>query len=294
MPSRPRYASERFSALEHRFVIECDHETLGLYIDDIFSGLAGSGDEGAGVSVYRLEDVPGSGPMGFRVSLDGRHLATTITLPRAMQFLLWHINRTTVEVSQAKLLIHAAGVAHQGQAVVMPAGEEAGKTTLAAGLLQHGLDYLSDEIVAIDPETLRARGYAKPLSIDPGSWPVLSALKPCLPADLSSLHKEQWQVPPRAIHDRGPVLSAPIRHIIAPRYVVGAPTSLEPLSRASALRELAENAFNFRGFPRGLDVLASVVETADCFRLTVGSLEEACALVGEAVSTGRLNEGSQR
>ena len=293
-PSPPRYASNLFTALEYQFSIECEEEAVGRYIDDIFSGLTGSEDRGEAAAVYRIERLPDSGAQTHRLTLDGRHLATTITLARAMQFLLWHINRTTVAMSQTTLLIHAAGVAHTGQAIVMPAGEEAGKTTLAAGLLQQGFDYLSDEIVAIDPETLQARSYAKPLSIDPGSWPVLPALKPSLPADLSSLQADQWQVPLRAIHERGPVTSAPIRYIIAPRYVAGARTSLVPLPRSSALRELAENAFNFRGFPGGLDVLASVVRRSDCFRLTVGSLEEACTLVREVVSTSRLNERSQQ
>ena len=43
---------------------------------------------------------------------------------------------------------------------------ESGKTTLTAGLVRAGFDYLSDEAVAFDWDTLDIVPYAKPLSID--------------------------------------------------------------------------------------------------------------------------------
>jgi hypothetical protein len=54
------------------------------------------------------------------------------------------------------------------------------------------------------------------------------------------------------------------------------------MSRAPALLELATNTFKFREHPRrSLELLAEVVRNAECFRLTVGNLDDACGLVAD-------------
>jgi hypothetical protein len=279
-----RYATRRLRALGHRFVVEADDPELGRYLDDVLCGLADDEPSVTELERYELTSEERSEVLRHTLRWEGHHLVTTAHASIAVDRLLWHLNRQTVARSQQHLLIHAAGVVRHGRGVVLPAAQEAGKTTLAAGLVRHGFGYLSDETVAIDARSGAALAYAKPLSIDPGSWAVLADLRPALARPLQELQREQWQVPADAIRAGSVVDRAPIRYVIAPRYVAGARTALSPLPRAQAVRVLAEQAFNFRGFPAGLQLLATVAGRADCYQLTVGSLTHACELVDQLVA----------
>src|SRR3989337_610946 len=91
-------------------------------------------------------------------------------LTASLRCLLWHINKRVVEETSRLTLVHAGGLELDGQGIVMPAVMESGKTTTTAGLLRRGLRYLSDEIVAVDPDSLTLLAYPKALTVEPGSF----------------------------------------------------------------------------------------------------------------------------
>ena len=218
-------------------------------------------------------------------------LASPATLPatpyevtpseRVLSEVMWHLNAEAVASSPGHLLLHAGAVAVADRAVLLPASMECGKTTLVAGLVRRGLDYLTDETVAIDPVDITVLAYPKPLSIDQGSWEVLADLRP----RHDPWHTFQWQVRPDDIRP-GCVARRPCRPalMIAPRYVAGAATRLTPMVRSEAVVYLAENSFNFRSDgARWLPVAGAVIAQCDCYRLIVGDLDDACRLVLDAV-----------
>jgi hypothetical protein len=199
--------------------------------------------------------------------------------------LVHDLNRRALDDSE-HLILHAGGVVHDGVGVVFPGEMEAGKTTLAAGLVRAGLGYLTDEGVAIDRETLRIHPYPKPLSIDRGAWQLFPELEP--KADLASdaYKNDQWQVPPTDIRPDALGQSCPVDVIVFPEHVPGRETSVEPLGRAEALIELAKNTYRFNVQERAaLDVLAEMVRPAVCYRLTSGDLDAAVTAVMDLVAT---------
>jgi HprK-related kinase A len=213
----------------------------------------------------------------YAVYFDGLPIVRTPSEPLALVYLLWHLNRAVVADSDAWLLVHAAAAEHDGAAVLLPARMDAGKSTLVAGLTLRGLRYLTDETVAIDPSTARVDPYPKPLSIEMGSWDALAPLRPELDARLARFADEIWHVVPDTIRRGATADSCAARAIVSPRFEPGASTALEPISRAEAVMMLAENAFNFSTHgAAGLDTLATVVRGCECYRLTVGSLDDAC------------------
>ena len=79
---------------------------------------------------------------------------------------MWHLNTIATRTSP-HLILHAAAVAAPGGGVVVLAGASgAGKSTLAAACLAAGLQYLTDELVAIDLEAGLIVPYPKPLSLE--------------------------------------------------------------------------------------------------------------------------------
>jgi len=278
----------QYRALDLAFTVRVMGDDLADYVEAIFSPLlAPPSDTRAAVPhhVYSVLDEGERYQRRYAVYFDGQPIVRTPSEPMALVYLLWHLNRAVVEASDRRLLLHAAAAEHQGAAVLLPAPMDAGKTTLVAGLTLRGFGYLTDEVVAIDPSTRRVDPFPKPLSIELGSWEVLAPLRPAPDARFARFSDEIWHVVPDAIRPGAAAGPSVPRVVVTPRYESGARTVIEPMSRAEAVMMLAENAFNFASHKAaGLDTLAAVVRRCECYRLTTGSLDDACAAILDVVS----------
>jgi hypothetical protein len=268
------------AALGHSFRLRTTDEVLGRYLEDVFGGLVVEGSGGAGTVYSLVTDAPA--PWEYALYVDGRRIVESHDPAYVFDYLLWDINHQAVERTSDRLLLHAAGVERDGVGAIFAAGMECGKTTLAAGLVQRGYRYLTDEAVSIEPDTLLAYPFAKALSIDPGSWTVLADLEPYIEPTLRPFMRQQWQVPVTRIHPDA--LAGPLvpQILVVPRYERGASTVIRPVRRAEMLQSLIGLTFDFRAQSRrNLAVLKELVAGSSCFHLTVGDLDAACDLIDE-------------
>lgn len=273
-----RYVSTRLEALGVEFGIRSNDEELGGYLGSLFEALAVPGSP---THLYSVIDRPEM-ESRYEVYFDDVHLVSATTAAGVLRRLQWDVNERVIASNRAYLLVHAAAAADaRGLGIVLPAAMDSGKTTLVSGLVRAGLRYLSDEAAAIDPRTGHLHPYAKALTIDEGSWEVLGDLRPKLPPTLAPFASEQWYVPANTIRPDAVSPAARPALVVAPQYVRDGETELEPISRARALQILVENAFNFRLFPgqAALSVLGELVSGAECYRLRVANLTEACDLL---------------
>ncbi len=179
-----------------------------------------------------------------------------------------------------ELAVHAGGVVWGNDAVVLPGVMEAGKSTLTAGLVRSGFGYLSDEAVLLDHESLLAKPYPKPISLDPGAWPLFPELRPGVELLKDACTDQQRQVPATALRPDCLAAASSVGLIVFPRFKRGARTTLSQITRGEALLELARNTFNLeQDGPAKLDALADFVRNADCYRLEIGGLDSAVQLV---------------
>ena len=129
-----------------------------------------------------------SGPLGggpaaadadleWEFHVDGHRQAGASTGARLVADIVLALNALAIPEWHG-VVCHAGGVARDGSGVMLPAEPESGKTTLTAGLVRHGFDYLTDEGVAFRPGTNIVEPYPKPLSIDVGSWPLFPEFEP--------------------------------------------------------------------------------------------------------------------
>lgn len=276
-----RHRTRRFRALDHDFAVETSDPALGQYLDTVFGSLAAPGSAAARYAIVEHEAA-------VTLAFEDEVLTTTPDPTHAVALLLWHVNQQAVGTSTGLVRLHAAGAARGGRAVVLPAPMEYGKTTLVAGLVKAGLDYLSDEVVALDPATLSIRPYPKALSVDPGSWAVLSEFRPIVEPAAARFVPGQWQVPPGAIRPQAVASGAKPAIVVAPRYRPGEPTRLVPVGRAEMVVELVASTFAFDREPaRNLPTLGRLASEARCYRLSVADLDEACDLVLRALDDVR-------
>ncbi|HEY5014131.1 MAG TPA: hypothetical protein VIK61_15710, partial [Acidimicrobiia bacterium] len=119
--------------------------------------------------------------------------------------------------------------------------------------------------------------YPKAISFELGSWDALAELRPPLDARFDRFADEQWRIVADAARPGSIADRCPARLVVSPRFQPAVKTKLDRISRAEAVLLLAENSFNFASHgAAGLDTLAAVVRRCDCYRLTFGSLDEAC------------------
>ena len=232
---------------------------------------------------YVLED----GDESSRLTLDDVLLLKNARRGNAFQHLVWHLMNNAVAEARHVLVVHAGVVvAPDGNAVVLPAASGGGKTTLTAALVRAGFAYLSDEMMAIDPETLRVLPVPRSLFCKPGTFEALGISPPALSAEAMGYVDGAIPVRPGDLRPGSVGSAATVRTIVAPRYRPGAETAIEPVSRAAGLTDLASQAFNLQlfGGPAGMRLLGEVARGARCYRLTVGPLDEAVAAVSEAAS----------
>ena len=282
------YRSPRFQALGFDFAIRASNATVGRYLDDLLRVFRVPGEPS---HIYSFIDRAHTSDGGFALYRGGELVSTTSSPSSVLRHLFWDINRNVIDRTRDLLLFHASAVELGGRAVVFPAPMGSGKTTLVSGLIQRGARYLTDEAVAIAPSDLRIRPYPKPLSIDTGSWEVLRDLRPQIDGSLEPFLEAGWYVPGAAI--RNDAIASPCipRFVIAPRYERGVPTHLVPIRRSEALVTLAENCFNITNFGarESMEILARIVRSSHCYRLTIGELGDACDAVIELMDAS--NEG---
>lgn len=261
------HVTRGYHALALDFSLEVDDNELADHLEWLFDGF----DEPATSECFRIAN-DADDPERIVLERDGVIEASGTTVATFGQSLVQWINRHAADPDYA-VMSHAGGIERGGVACVLPADPESGKTTLTTGLVRAGFSYLTDEAVSFDHETGEIEPFPKPLSIDHGSQRLFPELRP--PA-FAVDDEMQWQVPARSIRPDAIGGRCRARYVIFPKYTPDAPTRLEPVTRAEALVELAKNTFRFREQPRrGLDVLSEVIRNVECFRLAVGSLDDA-------------------
>ncbi len=291
MPEQPlpegQHRTRSHRALEHEFEVATNDAAVRDYLEEILIDLASPGVIDA--QRYELLDLGSQvGRQPYRILFNGKPVIATESLDRALAVLLWHVNAEAVRCSIPRYpIVHAAAAVSRGVAVLLPARAESGKTTTVAGLVRAGFGYLTDEAVAIDPDTLFAQPYPKALSVD--SWLVGRAGRssPTAPRSAGRAVASSGSTDPPGCGGRpGTRSDSSSRRPTAPARRRG----WNRCHRGEMLMNLADSTFEFQdNARRNLSVLARVVVSADCYRLSVGDLNHAVRLIDELVGSEQLD-----
>lgn len=195
---------------------------------------------------------------------------------------VWQMHALVPQRAGDFLFLHAGAVVRDGAAMLLPAVRDAGKSTTVAGLLEAGFSYLSDELGAIDPITVRAYPFPKRISLDDASLRFFPGLSERL-SDREGVGRWLYQRYVRP-EDLGST-TAPATRItsivfLAPEHE--GPPRLEPVSQAEAVHEMAAQCFNlYRYEGRGVILLSRIASEARAYRLSGGTPQERAALLAD-------------
>lgn len=270
------------ACLGFTFTVRTDSAPLGRLVSELFAACSTDSAPDHRFSIRAHPVVRGR---RFTLYFDGRRCDATTAPELVLPLLAWHVNRRVVASSGDRLLVHAAAARRGDDLVVLAGDSGAGKSTLVAALSARGFEYLSDEIVAIDPGSLRVDAYPKPIALEPGSWSSLESLRPATTPDSLPFFARTWMVTPRtsrpdAARESGRAAGSRGTLIVLPAYRPGGADTLAPISRAETVVRLASLAFNLsRWGPAGIDTLVDLVGNADCYRLKFGDVDVACSVI---------------
>lgn len=249
-----------WAALSYSFTVKCDDPALLERVADLLAGLD-TGDVADPDVVTCDEDVAAS--------------------ECQLRNLVSRVNLSAIDAAKGNLLLHAgAATGVDGRAVVVCGASGSGKSTLTVRLAEAGLRYLTDEVVCLDPATLRLTPYRKPVVIKAGSQPLFTHLHPESPGDAS------WLLPPR-LFDHSPAPIGPIvpALLIFPTFRSGARCDIRPMSEAEAAYQAGAHSSRLRDITAGpLPALARLARRAPAFSIVHGDVDLAANAVARLLA----------
>jgi len=205
-----------------------------------------------------------------------------LPLDQAFPMLEWGLNWCVANHAHQYLVVHAAAVAKDDRAMIMPAPPGSGKSTLCAGLVARGWRLLSDELTLISVEDGLIAPLPRPVSLKNQSIAVMRRFAPHLSMtdechDTAKGTVAHMGLPYDSIaHGDTPARPA---WIVFPRYQPGADSLLVPRKKGETLLQVAENGFNYSILGRrAFDLLTATVDGCGCYDFTYSQLGEAIDL----------------
>jgi len=279
--------SEMFRGLDVRFEIVTDDEMFGRHLAALLDPLHEAADHDARDRVqaqpFRYAITTGIDGAPFLIALDGFVVGRPLGPPAAAAMVLWHVNQLVSTGSSRLLQFHASGVTGDGVTIAFPASMNSGKSTLVTALVQAGFAYVTDETVAVEPDTLLTHPYPKAIGLDPGSWRLFPHYESIGTSGNPSFFHRKWYLDPRSmgvsIAER-----ARLGLVVLPRYTPGGTVEVARLDASAAALELAQNSFNLAAIgQRGVDAIARIALEVPCYRMGFDDLDDAVRAVADLV-----------
>ena len=269
--------------------IEFDDPAVGACLEGNFGAMIASTTPTDPDFAYKIRSVDAS----FLVE---RADTATQLVATGLDELVYCLEKDlTVELQRRRpdlFFLHAAAVEWRGTAVVLAADSGSGKSTTAWALLHHGFRYLSDELAAIDPDTLRVFAYAHALCLKrapPSPYALPSA----------TMHLGRTgHVPVSALPSPLADDPLPLGAVFLIRYDPNLTTpQLRRLGVAEAGARIYVTALNALAHAdRGLGVPLQIAQRVPCFLLDTAELGESCEIIRAAIdrTAGRSSRDSCR
>lgn len=210
-------------------------------------------------------------------------------LDHALPMFEWGLNWIFANRTHQYLLLHAAVIARDGRALLLPAWPGSGKSTLAASLACRGWRFLSDEFAIVPFDEARVLPFTRPAALKNESIDVIRAFEPG--AFIGPVFPKtrkgdvaHFRVPAASLHKGHE--AADIIAIVFPDFQPGAKVEVLPLARTPAFLKLAGNSFNYEVVgERGFRTVVRIIERCSSHILRYSDLAQAHAALAEIMNS---------
>ena len=208
---------------------------------------------------------------------DGTTPFNLIPLGQAYAFLEWGMNWCVSIHANEYLKLHAAAVARNNSAIIMPGIPGAGKSTLCAALGLCDWRVLSDEHALIEPDSGKIVPLCRPVSLKNDSIGVIKSFsaKACFGPVSEETHKGRVAHMKADLHSQShqnqPLSTAAM---VFPRYSPDDPQRLSKRRRTDSFLLAAYHSFNYSLLgDTGFNVMKNLIEEVECFDLVYRDMD---------------------
>jgi hypothetical protein len=280
-------APSYYSSLGLLVSVRGDDDAIRSRLDDLYAHCRVAPQAQAQAHAELEIELEFDGSAGvYELRADGSPCAHSPDVDGLLDWVAWKINDAAVRRVRPELVLHAAAVARDGDAVLITGPSGAGKSTLAAALTRGGASYMGDDSLVVDSVPVRIRSNPKPIAIDTAARAALLRVEPATAVNHGVFSGEQQLIGPDELgrivavdEAASPVL------VVHSRFRAGAPTSVATLRPAAVAELLADQSFNFPAVgPTGLRAVAAVARRARGLLVEWGDLGLATGVILDALT----------
>ena len=218
-------------------------------------------------------------------SLDGHSPFLPLPRSQAYPLLEWGMNWCMASYRHNYLLIHAAVLEKNNEAIIFPAPPGSGKSTLCAYLAHSGWRLLSDEMTVVNLDTGLVHPFVRPICLKNDAIELVKTWFPT--AVVSNVARDTAKGD--VAHVKPPAASvidinktAKIKAIVLPQYSATVPLDIYALNKCDAYEALSRNSFNegILGID-GFKTLSRLVEQADTVEIQYNDLSKVAEFLDE-------------
>jgi len=197
-----------------------------------------------------------------------------------VELLEWTATFRALESLNNFVQLHASGIAIGEKAMLFTGPPGSGKTVLALSLLLHGFRGLSDEIILIEPRSLKVHHFPRNFHIDLELMKTIPGFKKYTPTkplvdssgkvriSVDNMNKD-WQSEP-----------------VDPRWIIFSEFSTKnrgeviPVGKTRAVSLLVDQAINLASTgASGVDALVRLVKRCECYIFKAGNIDAVSVLM---------------
>ena len=203
-----------------------------------------------------------------------------LPLNQAYPMLEWGMNWTIANYGHYYLIIHSAVVVKNNKAIVLPAPQGSGKSTLCASLVNSGWRLFSDEIAIISLENGLVYPCCRPISLKNQSINIIDEKFPqarlMAPVKDTTKGTVSLMKPYQdSVINNDP---AEIVAVVFPKYEAETDGEFIPRTKSDTLIQLIQNSFNYHVISKqGFDIASDIIESAQCYDYTYSDIDKAIA-----------------
>jgi len=226
-------------------LILCDDRALHQSLHQHFRHCLG--DAASAVVTYRVTTEE---DQAVQLLCDGESLYRGPWSAYLVERLMQDLTVALTAHCRRRLVFHAAGLARGKSGLILCGGSGSGKSTLAAWLAASGLDFLTDELVAVTLDQSEMSGLARPIGLKAGSAFVWQRwLDETARQSLTSFPNGAALLDPELLRPGCVRASAYPQILLFPRYATSEPFVAQRLSAAETLFHLMHRLINAENLP---------------------------------------------
>ena len=220
-------------------------------------------------------------------SLNNKMPFKPLPLNHAFAMLEWGMNWCIANHAHHYLMFHSAVIEKNGKAIILPAPQGSGKSTLTAAMVYNGWRLLSDEIAMVSLKDSLIYPISRPISLKNESIEVIKEFIPNAKMSRPAYDTHKGTVslikPPSDSVKRNNEPCAPA-YIVFPKFEKNSKSTLTIKSKGSAFIELADNSFNYHVLGiEGFNATADIIENVECYSFVYSKFSEAISTFEELV-----------